>query len=347
MKEKILQLLKESDGFVSGQQISDRFGVSRTSIWKAVRQLTDMGYEIEAVRNRGYRLLSEPDLLTEDSVEDQLQTEWAGRPVLVLDLVDSTNNEVKRRAEDGAAEGMLVISEEQTAGRGRRGRIWSSERGSGIFMSLLLRPDIEPGRASMLTLVMGMAVRDAIEEICSGSEESGEGGPKEPAEGTGISDLADIRIKWPNDIICDNKKVSGILTEMSAEPDCIHYVVIGIGINVHNPDFSGETAETAVSLYQQTGTHFSRAGLIALCMKRFEEYAPIFFETQDMSGLMDRYNAFLINRGREVRAFEGEREYVGTARGINSRGELLVDTPEGTKAVSAGEVSVRGVCGYV
>ncbi len=339
MKEKILQLLKESDGFVSGQEISDSFGVSRTSIWKAVRQLTDMGYEIEAVRNRGYRLLSEPDLLTEDSVYEQLQTEWAGRPVLVLDVVDSTNNEAKRRAEDGAKEGLLVISEEQTEGRGRRGRVWDSVKGDGIFMSLLLRPDIEPGNASMLTLVMGMAVRDAIDEILRR--------PAEPGEDGATSGLTDIRIKWPNDIICDNKKVCGILTEMSVETGFIHYVVIGIGINVHNPEFSGETAETAVSLYQETGTHFCRAGLVALCMKHFEEYAAIFFKTQDMSGLMDLYNAYLINRDREVRAFEGDRVYFGTARGINAQGELLVDTPDGTKTVSAGEVSVRGVCGYV
>ncbi len=326
VKEEILTLLRDSGGFLSGQELSERFGVSRTSVWKAVRQLQETGYEIEAVRNRGYRLLAEPDLLTAELVTKQLRTEWAGRPTLVLDSVDSTNSETKRRAEDGAEEGLLVIAEEQTAGRGRRGRTWQSEKGEGIFMSLLLRPDIAPGNASMLTLVMGLAVRDALEETCG---------------------MPDLFIKWPNDIVADGKKICGILTEMSAEADCVHYIVVGVGINVHDPSFPEEMAQTATSIRQQTGESVCRAELSAACMLQFEKYYAVFLETQDLTGLMDLYNGYLINRGREVCIKGGDRDEFGTADGINGRGELLVDTPEGEKTVFAGEVSVRGVYGYI
>ncbi len=325
MREEILKLLKESDGFVSGQEISDRFGVSRTSIWKAIRQLEEMGYEIEAVRNRGYRLCSEPDLISEDLISNCLHTEWTGMPVLVFDSVDSTNNEAKRRAEEGAGAGLLVVGEEQTAGRGRRGRAWESEKGEGIFMSLLLRPDIAPDNASMLTLVMGLAVRDALREVCG---------------------LA-AQIKWPNDIICDGKKICGILTEMSSEMDCVNYIVIGIGINVHNEQFPEEVKQTATSVYQQTGKHIRRAQLVAACMKHFEKYYAEFLKTQDMSGLLDLYNEHLVNREREVRVLDTKPDCRGIAKGINERGELLVDTGKGIRCICSGEVSVRGVYGYL
>ncbi len=337
MREQILQYLRERDGFVSGQELGERFGVSRTSVWKAIQRLTEMGYGIEAVRNRGYRLVSEPDLLSEARVSECLHTEWTGQPVLVFDSVDSTNSEAKRLAEDGAADGLGVVGDELSAGRGRRGRGWASTRGEGIFLSLLLRPDIAPASASMLTLVMGLAVRDALAEACSGADV-----PKDGTENA-------VWIKWPNDIVIDGKKVCGILTEMSAEPDCVHYVVIGVGINVHNETFPEEAAQTAVSLFQQTGQHFCRAELVAAVLRRFEDYYAVFLKTSDLSGLMDAYNAHLINRGREVRILNAPADATdrGTARGINARGELLIDTAEGTRGISSGEVSVRGVYDYV
>jgi len=325
MREKILQLLRESDGFLSGQEICKQFGVSRTSIWKAIRQLEDMGYEIEAVRNKGYRLCSEPDLLTAERVQKYLHTEWAGRRLIFLDSVDSTNNEVKRRAEAGAEQGLLVIGEQQTAGRGRRGRAWESPKGDGIFMSLLLKPDIAPVHASMLTLVMGLAVRDALVAL-------------------GVSD---VQIKWPNDIICSGKKVCGILTEMSAQMDYINYIVIGVGINVHNRDFPAEVEHMATSVFLQTGKKICRAQLAAECMLQFEKYYAVFLQTENMSGLLYIYQMHLVNRGRQVRVLDLKKDYTGVARGINADGELLVETEDGLRTVSAGEVSVRGVYGYV
>lgn len=325
MKEKILKLLQETDGFLSGQEISEKFGVSRTSIWKAIRQLEEMGYEIEAVRNKGYRLCSEPDLLSEERIRPFLHTDWAASEIRVFDSVDSSNSEAKRAAENGAAHGLLIIGEQQTAGRGRRGKAWDSQKGEGIFMTLLLKPDLEPGNASMLTLVMGMAVRDALKTVAG----------------------LDAWIKWPNDIVCDGKKICGILTEMSAQIDYINHIVIGVGINVHNREFPEEVRHVAASIYQQTGRQIRRAPLIAEIMNRFEEYYARYLKTQNLSELKEEYNAHLINRGRRVRVCDIKEDFTGTAWGINERGELLVETEDGMVTVSAGEVSVRGVYGYV
>lgn len=325
MKKKILKLLQETDGFLSGQEISEKFGVSRTSIWKAIRQLEDAGYEIEAVRNKGYRLCSEPDFLSVERIRPFLRTRWAAREIRVFESIDSSNNEAKRAAESGAGHGLLVIGEQQTAGRGRRGRAWDSRKGEGIFMTLLMMPDIEPANASMLTLVMGMAVREALKDVAG----------------------LEAWIKWPNDIVCDGKKVCGILTEMSAQIDYINYIVIGVGINVHNREFPEEVRPVATSIYEQTGQQISRARLAAECMNRFEKYYDLYLRTQNLERLKDEYNQHLINRGRQVRVCDLKKEFTGTACGINELGELLVETEHGVVPVSAGEVSVRGVYGYV
>ncbi len=325
MREKILELLREAEGFVSGQEMCEAFGVTRTTIWNVIRQLQGMGCEIEAVTNRGYRLVSAPDFLTEAEIVKYMDTKWAGRQLVVLDSVDSTNNEAKRRAEDGAPHGLLVVAEEQTGGRGRRGRVWDSKKGEGIFMSLLLRPDIAPADASMLTLVMGLAVRAALDGVCN----------------------LETLIKWPNDIVCGGKKVCGILTEMSADPDCVNHIVIGVGINVHNAGFSPEVSHMATSVFMETGEHACRARLVAECMGQFERYYDLFMQTHDLSGLVDEYDSVLVNRDRKIRVMESDGEYTGIARGIDVRGGLLAETDDGTRTIIAGEVSVRGVYGYV
>ena len=192
-------------------------------------------------------------------------------------------------------------------------------------MTLLLKPDIAPGNASMLTLVMALAVRAGIRQVA------------------GI----DTQIKWPNDIVCDGKKVCGILTEMSAQIDYINYIVVGVGINVSNEVFPEEVASTATSLYLLTGVTCSRAKLISEIMAQFEIYYAQYLQTQDLSGLMNEYNSHPVNRGRSVRVLNPKREYTGVVQGINQAGELLVQTEDGIMHVSSGEVSVRGVYGYV
>ncbi len=326
MKTKILKYLKETDGFVSGQELCDQLGVSRTAVWKIIRQLEEEGYEIEAVRSRGYRLTGSGDVLSEAEIRSTLTTRWAGQNLVVHDEIDSTNDEIRRLAESGAVEGTLAVAEIQTAGKGRRGRAWKSPRGIGIWMSLLLRPLFPPNRASMLTLLAAMAVNRGIRETVG--VESG--------------------IKWPNDIVRNGKKLCGILTEMATEEDAIRYCVVGIGINVNTGEFPEEIRDTATSLYLETGSLVRRAPVVNAILCAWEEYYEQYQKTLDMSLLMDEYNAQLVNRGREVLVLAPGHEYSGISHGINREGELLVETRDGQMhEVLSGEVSVRGVYGYV
>lgn len=325
MKDKIRTILKERSGFVSGQELSEGLGVSRTAVWKVIRQLEEEGYVFEAVRNKGYRLVTEPDLLTGAVITEKLSTKWAGKKILSFDEIDSTNNELKRQAESDADHGMLAVSEVQTAGRGRMGRPWSSPAGSGIWMSLLLRPHLMPIQASGLTLVMALAVREAIVKL------------------TG----AECGIKWPNDIVADGKKVCGILTEMSAEPDRINHVVIGVGINVTDDSFPEEIRDRAISIWQICGQKIQRAELVAEILKDFERFYEQYLQNGDMTSLLKEYNAALINCGQTVRVLDPKGEYEAVARGIIPSGALIVEKDGKTREIISGEVSVRGVYGYV
>lgn len=326
IKDEVLAALKKDGGYVSGQELCEQLSVSRTAVWKAVSKLKEEGYEIDSVPNRGYCLLTAPDAMTEAEIRSYLQTEEMGQKLVCFEDTDSTNIQAKLLAEKDAPHGTLVCSDQQTKGRGRRGRAWDSPPGEAIYMSLLLRPHIRPEHASMLTLVMGMAVADAINELL-GEKEAG--------------------IKWPNDVVLNGKKVSGTLTEMSAEMDCIHYVVIGTGINVNTQKFPKELSQ-ATSLRLTAGHNFHRAELIALCMKYFERYYRLFEQSEDLSLLTDEYNRLLVNRNQEVRVLEPGNEYTGLALGINDQGELLVRREDSrVEEIYAGEVSVRGVYGYV
>ena len=326
MKTEILRYLKEADGYISGQELCERLQVSRTAVWKVVRQLVAEGYEIEAVRNRGYRLKTAGDILSQAEILSSIRGSWAGREILYLDEVDSTNTAAKKAAENGAVHGTLVVSERQTGGKGRRGRAWDSPRGTGIFMTLILRPNMAPVHASMLTLVAALAVADGIRE-CTGAESL---------------------IKWPNDIVMSGKKICGILTEMSADPDCINYVAVGIGINVNMEEFPEEIRGVAASIFTETGKKTKRSLLISAVMAAFERYYEVFMKTTDMSGLLEDYNGKLANCGRTVRVLDPAGEYSGTAIGIDREGELLVEMEDTTvRRVLSGEVSVRGIYGYV
>lgn len=325
MKAEILKMLRETDGYVSGQELCNKFGVSRTAVWKAINQLKENGYEIEAVQNKGYHLLSAPDIMDKTELESIHATEWAGCEIYYFDSIDSTNTKAKELAEEGHPSGTLVVADRQTAGKGRRGRSWESPTGIGIFMTLMLKPEINPNNASMLTLVAAMATTRAIRRV------------------TGVPAM----IKWPNDIVMNGKKVCGILTEMSAQFDYINHIVIGIGINVHNEDFPEEIAQTASSLYLESGQHIHRASLIEAFLEEFEDVYAEYLKTEDMEGLQKEYDAMLVNRGRQVRVLDPKEPFEGKAMGITKKGELIVDTWESRKLVSSGEVSVRGIYGYV
>lgn len=326
MRSRILLALSRTDGYVSGQELCEELQVSRTAVWKVINQLKEEGYEIESVPRKGYRILERPDKITAEEVGSRLNTSWAGKNIVFFETVGSTNNEAGRLAENGAPEGTLVLAEEQNKGKGRRGRGWVTPPGSAIAMSLVVRPEVEPSHASMVTLVMGMAVASACREFCG----------------------VDAGIKWPNDVVAGGRKICGILTEMNSQIDYINYLVIGTGINTNVENFPPELSKTAVSLHQIMGRKPDRAGLIAACMEKFEQYYERFIETQDLSLLKDEYNNLLVGIGGAVRVLAPGNEYNGISGGINSSGELMVTREDGTvEKVYAGEVSVRGIYGYV
>ena len=195
MKTELLAALRNSDGYVSGQELCETLGVSRTAVWKVMQKLKAEGYEIEAVSNKGYRLISSPDVLSAEELESIRKTSWAGQEIVYYDVTDSTNVQAKRIAEEGGMHGTLVVADRQESGKGRRGRGWDSPKNTGIFMTMLLRPTVKPDEASMLTLVAAMAVAKGIRLY------------------TGLP----AGVKWPNDIVINGKKVCGILTEMNTE----------------------------------------------------------------------------------------------------------------------------------
>ena len=326
MKEEILKMLRETDGYISGQELCNKFGVSRTAIWKVMKQLKEAGYNIEAQQNKGYHIVSAPDVMDAAELKSIWKPKWVGCEILYFDSIDSTNTKAQELAEKGYPSGTLVVADKQIAGKGRRGRNWESPSGCGIFMTLMLKPDINPNNASMLTLVSALAVAKALADI------------------TG----KDAKIKWPNDIVIDGRKVCGILTEMSAQFDYINNIVIGIGINVNNSSFPEEISATASSLRLLSGgKKYRRAEIIEKIMEYFEKNYSIFLETEDLSALVNEYDAMLVNMKRQVKVLDPKEPFEGTAMGITKTGELIVDTWESRKLVSSGEVSVRGIYGYV
>ncbi len=327
MKAELLRLLRNSTDYISGQELCEKFGVSRTAIWKLIGQLREEGYDIEAVTNKGYRLVSYPQVFNAVELMSRMNTEWIGKKVYFREETESTNTDAKNLADAGAGNGTLVVADTQTGGKGRRGRSWYSPVGSSISFSLLLRPEISPQCAPMLTLVMGVAVAEVLHNL--------------------YRDM-DVRIKWPNDVLINDKKVCGILTEMNAEMDYIHDVVIGVGINVNQDEFPEEVSEIATSLRMVTGEKQERTPIVVGVMEFFEYYYGLFEKQQDLSAFVDIYDSYLINRKREVCVLDPKGSYKGIAEGINDRGELIIRMPDKSiRRVSSGEVSVRGVYGYV
>ena len=326
MKAEILAWLRESDKFVSGQELCNRFGVSRTAVWKVINQLKKEGYRIEAVQNKGYHMVSSPDLLSKYELESRINTQWLGKKIVYKETVDSTNAEVRRKAEEGEDNGLLVVADGQTLGKGRRGRSWESPKGTNLYFSMLLKPDFAPDKASMITLVAAYSVATVIRKT------------------TGL----DAKIKWPNDIVVGKKKVCGILTEMSMERDYIHHVVVGIGINVNEENYPIELEQMATSLKKEMGSLVLRANLLCDILLQFEKDYLTFLAAENLKPFLEEYNRMLVNKGALVKVLDPKGEFSGIAGGISEDGRLNVFKENGQiEAVYAGEVSVRGMYGYV
>lgn len=328
-REKVLSLLLEHpEESLSGEAMSRTLGVSRAAVWKAIEALRQEGYEISSAPNRGYRLESAPDRMREGELAGPLAGCLVGSSLLCLEVIDSTNTECKRRAMAGAPEGLVVVAEEQTGGRGRLGRSFQSPKGCGLYLSALLRPRLEPAAVTDFTAWVAVAVCDGIQAAC------------------GVRP----RIKWTNDIVLNGKKLVGILTEMGleSESNALEYLVTGIGINVnHRPeDFSEEIRDMATSLAQALGHPVRRSVLAAEVVKALDRMYAGF--PQNKEEYLEKYRADCLTCGNQVQLITSVSRQEAYAVEIDDQFRLVVELPDGTKkALSAGEVSVRGMYGYV
>ena len=266
------------------------------------------------------------DFLDIEKIREYTKCKWMAKEVVLLEETGSTNVEAARLAQQGRDHGTVVIADRQTCGKGRRGRSWHTPGNTSIAMSFLLKPQLEAEYASMLTLVQAMAVAEAVEEVTA----------------------LKSQIKWPNDILINEKKVCGILTEMNLSGSEISSIIIGTGINVNQESFPEEIREIATSLKNESGKAQCREKLIGALCEKFEQYYEQFLTTKDLSCIIEEYNVRLVSAGRSVRVLDPKGEYTGEAIGINAQGELQVRQDDGKIInVYAGEVSVRGIYGYV
>lgn len=322
MRNEILDYFRKADGnFVSGQQISKDLHVSRTAIWKHINVLKERGYIFESSTRKGYRLIYAPNLLTPLEIDSALHTETFGRHVVYLESTQSTNEEAKKIAREGAEEGTIVVAEEQITGHGRLARGFYSPLAKGIWFSLILRPKFFPMEASKCTLLAAVGV-------CRGIRRMG---------------LADAGIKWPNDILVHGKKLVGILTLMSASMEKIDYIIMGIGINtgIKKNEFPEDFREGATSFLNE-GINVSRKDLLAAILGELEKEYSI-AQDEGFDKVLDDWRALSVTLGQEVRVIFGDDSYTGKAVDIDRDGCLLVNTGSEVKRVIAGDVSIRPV----
>jgi BirA family biotin operon repressor/biotin-[acetyl-CoA-carboxylase] ligase len=326
LKERILKKLNQNrQSYISGQRLSESLNISRTAVWKYINALKEQGYEIEAVPNRGYRLISSPDILTPEEIYPLLTTSVMGHSIIHKYTLASTSTLAKEIAPQ-KNEGTVVIAEEQSGGRGRLGRQWYSPRGGGIWTSVILKPRLRPEKAYQITQVAAVAVVKAVREI------------------TGLA----VGIKWPNDIVINGRKVCGILTEMNAEADAINHIILSIGLNV-NPGGSRvprELNDKIAFLYTECGFTVSRKVLLAALLEKLETAYFQFINKGFVTVLQD-CRKFSVLLGREVRIEQADRVLQGRAVDITQDGVLVVETMDGKIEIISGDVSVRGVNGYV
>jgi BirA family biotin operon repressor/biotin-[acetyl-CoA-carboxylase] ligase len=322
-RARIVATLHAAGDFVSGKNLASELGVSRTAVWKQIAALEQQGFVIERARGRGYRLAATPGGLTEGEIASTLLTEWLGRSLICKALTGSTNSDVSALGRAGAPEGTVVVTDAQTAGRGRLGRSWVSRPGLNLYMSILLRPRIVPAAAPQLALVAGLAVAEAFEE-----------------EGAAAS------IKWPNDVLLGGRKACGILTELEAEADRVDFVVVGIGVNLNSvdDDFPPELRTRATSLRLARGREVERARFAAQLLSRFEQCYSRFRE-HGFGALASEWERRSALVGREL-TIDGAGEVVsGEYAGIDPEGALLLrdrGANGNLRRVLAGDVTIVG-----
>lgn len=320
---EILSALRAADdGGVSGAELSQKLGISRAAIWARIEELRKVGYDIEASPHLGYRLLSSPDALHADDLIARIgKTKVIGRDIRVFQETTSTNDVIEKLARDGVKEGAVVFAESQTKGRGRLGRKWTSPQGKGLWFSILLRPDVRPQETTQLTVASATALARAIRAEVGVKPE----------------------IKWPNDLLIRGKKVSGILTEMSAELDRVKHIILGIGVDVNlsASDFPPDVRKIATSLKLEGGKNISRPELAAAILRELDaDYARL--RAGEFASLADEWEANCSTIGHEVAIRVGDREVRGRAESLDDDGALLVRTVHGhLERIIGGDVTLE------
>ena len=321
------QLVDNKGGYLSGQQLSNQLGITRAAIWKEIKKLKEQGYTISSVTNKGYCLVENPYLVSSQLIQSHITGQHKNK-VVCLDMVDSTNLYANRLILDGTENGTVVIAEEQTQGAGRMGRSFDSQKGKGLYLSMVVVPNCTVDKLTMLTTYAGLAVCYALEEL----------------DGFAPS------IKWPNDIIMDNKKLVGILTRLvtDGESNMISHGIIGIGINILQDEFPEELQEKAISLKQVNGKEYLRTELAG---KLITQLNRIFIEENWLNNPPTYALGDIKKRsctiGKKVEVISYNCHRVGSAYDISDTGGLMVEFPQGKEEISFGEVSVRGLLGYL
>jgi len=322
MDDEILQLLRESSSaFLSGEEISHRLKVSRTAVWKRINHLRNLGYEIEASTRSGYRLIRSPDLLTPSEIKPLLKTRWIGKKIHHFHNLDSTNLRAYQLALNGAEEGEVVIAESQEKGRGRLGRQWFSPPFLNLYLSVILRPKIPPHQASLITLMAAVATADAIQKF------------------SGLLPL----IKWPNDILLRDRKVAGLLNEIHSEMDRIHFVILGMGVNLNMDEqmFQKEIRTVATSLKNEMGETISRKTFLQSLLLELERWYTIFLQ-EGSAVILKAWRDRAHIQGKRVKVTSFGESVVGTAIDVDSDGALILETTNGKrKRIVAGDVEYK------
>lgn len=309
MANDILKFLREKE-YVSGEALANKLSISRVAIWKQIQKLKDTGYKIISDQNLGYCLVSRPDLLLPQEIQRGLSTKYIGKEIYYFPELKSTNIMAKEKAlhrAEGINEGTLIIAERQSAGKGRLGREWFSPAG-GTWLSIILYPQLSPSYISRITLMTAVALVKAI-KICTQIKS---------------------QIKWPNDILVNEKKVCGILTEMSAELDIINWVVVGIGVNVNikQQEFPEDIRERTTSLKEVLGKKVSRVKLAQTFLQEFEKYYEI-LKGREFSSILKEWKLYSHTLGKKIKVDIGERIITGEAMDINESGALILKKEDG------------------
>ncbi|SCI31189.1 MULTISPECIES: biotin--[acetyl-CoA-carboxylase] ligase [unclassified Romboutsia] len=325
MREKVINIILDNDKeFISGEEISKQLGISRSAVWKHIKSLKAEGYDIESINKKGYRLKEKPkDLLSSQNIVHGLDTRFIGKNIIHFETIDSTNTYAKKIASE-EIDGTVVISEEQSKGRGRLGRIWDSKAYEGIWMSIILKPNVLPYKAPFITILAGSCIAKALNNL-------------------GVT----VGIKWPNDIILNGKKLCGILTELSAEIERVNYVILGIGMNIKNLSFPNEIENIATSLYKE-GYKVSRVDIVREILCELEKYYTEYIVDGNSKNIIELYKNYSVVLNKKIYIIKNDEKELVECIDINSEGNLVIKKQDGTitEAIS-GEISIRGEHGYV